>query len=125
MQRIHPGQRPMLVVPDGNWRQASKMRARIDGLAALPCVVLSPGEQTRYHLRSEPKVDGLATFEAVVRAVQQLEGERGEEIATAMMAVFTAMVDRTRWLRGQLRTEEVSGGIPPEAIEFYRTRANR
>ncbi|CAN5390619.1 hypothetical protein BH11MYX1_BH11MYX1_01740 [soil metagenome] len=41
-----------------------------------------------------------------------LEGDRGAEIEEAMLAVFRLMVSRTKWLRGQLRDDEVVGGLP-------------
>jgi hypothetical protein len=33
-----------------------------------------------------------------------------------MTAVFRVMVDRTLWLRGALRDDQVTGGIPPAAL---------
>ena len=105
--------RIVLIVPDGNWRQASKMRRRIDGLASVPCVTLPDAGATQYRLRIERRDGGLATFEAIARAMGILEGA---EIEAAMMTVFRIMVERTLWLRGVLRDDEVTGGIPAAAI---------
>ena len=108
-------ERPVvLIVPDGNWRQASKFRKRIAGLADIPCVVLPDMGPTDYRLRAEPHEGGLATFEAIARALCILEGP---EVETAMLDVFRVMVERTLWLRGALTDAEVSGGVPPAAIE--------
>jgi DTW domain-containing protein YfiP len=104
----------VLIVPDGNWRQAGKMRRRVPGLDALPCVAL-PATTTNYGLRAEHRAGGLATLEAIAHAVAILE--RDPTIQTAMLGVFRVMVDRTLWLRGALGTADVTGGIPAAAIE--------
>jgi DTW domain-containing protein YfiP len=109
-------ERPIvLIVPDGTWRQANKMRRRIAGLAEVPCVILPEMGRTQYRLRSEHHVGGLATFEAIARALRVLEGGAGEAIETAMMALFQVMVDRSLWLRGQRRDDEVADGLPEAA----------
>lgn len=102
-----------LVVPDGNWRQAGKARARVPGLASMPRVSLPDGPATTYRLRAEQRPGGLATLEAIARAFAVLEGR---EAADAMLNVFRIMVDRTLWTRGTLRDDEVFGGIPPAAV---------
>jgi DTW domain-containing protein YfiP len=104
-----------LIVPDGTWRQASKMRRRIAGLDAIPCVTIDQ-VTTTYRLRAEPKEGGLATLEAIAAALRILEGHDGPAIEAAMLAVFRVMVERTLWLRGALRDHEVTGGIPALAI---------
>jgi DTW domain-containing protein len=119
-------ERPIvLIVPDGTWRQASKMRKRIPGLAAVPCVTLPDTGPSNYRLRAEVHVGGLATFEAIARALCILEGD--PQIEAAMLAVFQVMVERTLWLRGALRDDQVTGGIPQAAIERNprSTRATR
>ena len=117
----------VLIVPDGSWRQASKMRKRVPGLAAVPCVTLPDGEPTDYRLRAESHARGLATFEAIARALCILEGEAGPPIEVAMMAVFRVMVERTLWLRGAIPDAQVSGGIPVAAVARNprSTRATR
>jgi DTW domain-containing protein YfiP len=105
-----------LFVPDGNWRQASKVRRRAPGFSAMPCVTLPEAGPTEYRLRAEPRAGGLATLEAVARALGILEGDAGLEAERAMTAVFRVMVERTLWYRGQLRDHEVSGGVPAPAL---------
>jgi DTW domain-containing protein YfiP len=108
------GARAVLVVPDGNWRQAAKLRHRVPGLDALPCAtVRAPGRST-YRLRAEPRDDGLATLEAIAHAMRVLEGDA---VADALLAIFRVMVDRTLWLRGALPSADVAGGIPAAALE--------
>jgi DTW domain-containing protein YfiP len=105
----------LLIVPDGTWRQASKLRRRVPGLAALPCVTLPEAAATAYRLRAEHRTGGLATFEAIARALGVLEGDAGPAIEAAMTAVFRVMVDRTLWLRGALGDREVTDGVPAAA----------
>jgi len=102
----------LLVVPDGNWRQASKVQKRLPGLREAPCVTLPPGPPSTYRLRSEAHPTGLATIEAIARALGILEGP---EVESALLRVFRAMVDRTLWARGSLPTRDVTGGVPSGA----------
>lgn len=88
-----------LVVPDGNWRQASKMRRRDDALATLPIVGLPlGGGPSRYRVRKDTKEGGLATIEAIARAFGVLEGPH---IQLAMEAIFEKMMLRAMTARGQ------------------------
>jgi DTW domain-containing protein YfiP len=65
-----------LIVPDGTWRQASKVRHRLAGIASIPLVGLPPGPPTQYRLRHESHEGGLATMEAIARALGVLDGPR-------------------------------------------------
>lgn len=101
-----------LIVPDGTWRQASKVRHRVGGLHDIPCVSLPPDVPSIYRLRSEAHRHGLATIEAVARALGILEGL---DVRRSLEHVFRIMVERTLWARGALRTDAVTGGIPTGA----------
>lgn len=101
-----------LVVPDGTWRQASKVRNRVAGLSELPCVSLPHGEPSRYRLRFEAHGTGLSTLEAIARALGVLEGMH---LQKALEGVFETVVDRILWSRGTLSSEDVKGGIPEDA----------
>jgi DTW domain-containing protein YfiP len=106
-------ERPItLVVPDGTWRQASKVRNRVLGLRDVPCVSIEPDAPTSYRLRTETRPGGLATLEAIARAFGVLEGAH---VRSALELVFRAMVERTLWSRGELGTE-VFAGIPAGAV---------
>jgi DTW domain-containing protein YfiP len=98
-----------LIVPDGTWRQASKVRSRVPGLRDVPCVCLPEGEPSSYRLRVDAHPGGLATIEAIARAFGVLEGE---PVRRALEDVFRAMVERTLWARGTVATADVTGGIP-------------
>ncbi len=102
-----------LFVPDGTWRQASKVRRRVPCLADVPLVSLPQGSATTYRLRHEPRDGGLATMEAIARAFGILEGEAVQQ---ALERVFRIMVERTLWSRGQLSTAGVMDGLPNGAV---------
>lgn len=86
-----------LIVPDGSWRQASKMGNREESLRGVQRVKLTMGAPTRYRLRRETKPEGLATLEAIARALGVLEAPAVED---ALMAIFDVMVERTLRSRG-------------------------
>ncbi len=110
-----------LIAPDGNWRQAAKVRARVPGLKDIRCVTLPTGPKTRYRLRSELQPGGLATIEAIARAYGILEGP---EVQATLERIFDLMVERTLWVRGSLSTEDVTGGIP-EGVMKHDPRSGR
>lgn len=108
------GDRPVvLIVPDGTWRQASKARRRVPGLADVPCVSVSGEERLPHRLRAEAHAHGLSTIEAIARALAVLEGE---EVQRTLERVFRSMVERTLWTRGELAASDVCGGIPEGAV---------
>ncbi len=119
----HPGAAPVaraagddrpvtLVVPDGTWRQASKVRRRVPGLLGLPCVTPPPGPPSCYRLRSEARAGDLSTLEAVARALGELEGGA---VRAELERVFLIAVERALWARGRLDARHVAGGIPDAA----------
>ncbi|MEO5668738.1 MAG: tRNA-uridine aminocarboxypropyltransferase [Bdellovibrionota bacterium] len=93
-----------LIVPDGSWRQASKVAKREAFLKDVPKVVLSPDAPSRYRLRREPKEEGLGTFEAIARAVGVVEGRA---LRAELEKVFEEMVERT--LRSREGKKPISG----------------
>lgn len=101
-----------LIVPDGTWRQAFKMKKRMPELAHVPCVSLPDGDETQYRLRIERRPGGLATIEAIARAFGILEGA---EVERELTRIFHIMVERSLWARGSIATEDVTGGIPDGA----------
>ena len=86
-----------LVVPDGNWRQASRMGRRLPGLGHAEMVRLPEGPQTRWGLRKENHSEGLATFEAIARALGIIESP---SVQSGMEDLFRLMVQRTLHSRG-------------------------
>lgn len=112
--RILDGRPVVLIVPDGTWRQASKVRRRVPGLAGVTCVSVSGEAKLAHRLRAEVHGYGLSTIEAIGRAMAVLESE-GEDVQRALETVFRSMVERTLWTRGELDAADVCGGIPEGA----------
>jgi DTW domain-containing protein YfiP len=93
-----------LVVPDGSWRQASKVAKREVNLSGLPKVMLpANAPATQYQLRHEPKEGGLATFEAMARTLGFIEDKMHEE---KMIELFLLMVKRTLLSRRGILTDK-------------------
>jgi DTW domain-containing protein YfiP len=101
-----------LIVPDGTWRQANRVRRRVPGLAGIQAVSLTSAQKSNYRLRRTHIGNRLATFEAIALALGILEGPAIEK---HLLHVFRAIVDRALWSNGRLLTEEVTGGIPAGA----------
>jgi DTW domain-containing protein YfiP len=86
-----------LVVPDGNWRQAAKMGRRLPGLEHAEMVRLPEGPRTGWGIRREHHAYGLATFEAIARAIGIIESPA---VQSGMEDFFRLMVQTTldsRW----------------------------
>ena len=93
--RDHP--RPLtLVVPDGTWRQAQRVRRRVPGLFNAPCGVVTRGAPSAYRLRTTWDPKRLATLEAIAEALGVLEGPVTRD---ALLRIFDVMVERSLRLR--------------------------
>jgi DTW domain-containing protein YfiP len=79
-----------LIVPDGTWRKARKLLHQNPALAALPRLALHPAGPSNYRLRKEPSAGSLATVEAVVLALNQLEAPARFD---ALLKSFETLVD--------------------------------
>jgi len=87
-----------LIVPDGNWHQARKVRQRESAFKDIPAVKLPPGITTEYKLRKAPHPEWVCTYEAVAHALGILEGV---EVKERLMEFFrhwvkTAIFNRTK-----------------------------
>lgn len=87
----------ILVVPDGSWRQAARMGRRLPGLSHAEMVRLPDGAPTRWGVRREHHPQGLATFEAIARALGIIESPA---VQAGMEELFRLMVQRTLCSRG-------------------------
>lgn len=97
-----------LVVPDGSWRQASKVQTREPGLAAAKRVRLPSGQKpSEFRLRREPNPEAVCTMEAIARALGILEAERGPEVQRQLEFLLQTMVHRTLYSRGICKLEEL------------------
>lgn len=86
-----------LVVPDGTWRQAARMGRRLPGLGHAEMVRLPEGTPTEWGIRREHHPQGLATFEAIARALGIIESPA---VQSGMEGLFRLMVQRTLRARG-------------------------
>lgn len=86
-----------LVVPDGTWRQAARMGRRLPGLEHAAMVRLPETAKTGWGVRRECHPEGLATFEAIARALGIIDCC---EVQETMEELFRLMVARTLQARG-------------------------
>ena len=111
LPELVPDGRPYtLVVPDGNWRQASRVPRRVPGLDNAEPVTLPPGPLTAWGIRRETRAGGLSTYEAIARAFGYLESRKVQE---EMEAYFELAV----------RTTHVMRGTPPAEIDRLPKRS--
>jgi DTW domain-containing protein YfiP len=89
-----------LIVPDGSWRQASRIPKRIGAVARAQPVTLPSGQTTRWGVRRETHPSGLATFEAIARALGYLESYA---VRLELESSFERMVTATYENRGHDR----------------------
>jgi len=86
-----------LIVPDGTWSQAARMGKRLPGLEHAAMVRLPEGAKSGWGVRRECHPEGLATFEAIARALGIIESV---EVQLRMEELFRLMVARTLEARG-------------------------
>lgn len=83
-----------LIVPDGTWRKARKILHVNPWLAGLPRVSLPDGLSSRYRLRKAPMPGALSTIEAIVAALDILEGaNRFDELLRPFDALIDGQID--------------------------------
>lgn len=85
-----------LIVPDGNWNQAKKVRAREDAFQKMMAVKLPPGITGEYMLRKALYPEWVSTYESIAHALGALEGEK---VRDDLMTFFRAWVKRTMFNR--------------------------
>ena len=93
--KAHPGPHH-LVVPDGKWTQAIKVRNREPEFKKMMAVKLPPGILAEYELRKARHPEWVSTYESVAHALGVLEGEK---VRDDLMTFFRAWVKRTMYNR--------------------------
>ncbi|AIR91743.1 tRNA-uridine aminocarboxypropyltransferase [Pseudomonas cremoricolorata] len=84
----------LLVVPDGTWRKARKLLYLNPALAELPRVTLAQVSESRYRVRKAPQTGALSTVEAVVQALNALEGQgRFDELLRPFEALIEGQIE--------------------------------
>ncbi len=86
-----------MIVPDGNWRQASKVHYRHKELKDVPRVMIKAANTARYHLRTEHREEGMATLQAIAHAMGVLEGP---EVKAELLKLYSLKLERTLLGRG-------------------------
>jgi DTW domain-containing protein len=103
LDRVTDSRPISLVVPDGNWRQASRVPHRVPGLREAELVTLPQGPETAWGIRRETREGGLATFEAIARAIGWLESLDAQR---EMENYFDQAVRATLQMRGGAYLDE-------------------
>lgn len=97
-EELVPHDRPVhLIVPDGNWRQASKVHTRYPEFAELKRVKISARNTATHFLRKETTPEGMATLQAIAEALGIVESR---EVRDKLMAIYDLKLMRTMKARG-------------------------
>jgi DTW domain-containing protein YfiP len=106
------GRTATLIVPDGTWGQAKRVRRRVSGLAQVQAVTLAAAHASGPRLRRPDQPGRLATLEAIALAYGILEGPQAQE---HLMRAYRTVVERTLWSNGRLASREMQTPVPPGA----------
>lgn len=72
---VRQSEKPIqLLVPDGNWRQASKIHYRHREIEHLPRIMIKAPNREVRRLRKEILPEGMATLQAIAEAMGVIEG---------------------------------------------------
>jgi len=85
-----------LIVPDGSWAQAKRIRRRVPALFAMRIAQLPPQEKSRYQLRNAREEHQLCTLEAIAAALGIIEGP---EIQQGLLHALEIQVERMKCKR--------------------------
>jgi DTW domain-containing protein YfiP len=88
-----------LIVPDGTWRQASKVQSRHHELKDVPRVKISTPDPSKFHLRAQHRPEGMATLQAIAHGLGVIEGDL---VKAQLMKLYQAKLERTLLGRGRL-----------------------
>ena len=92
-------QKPIkLIVPDGNWKNCSKVFKRELLEGKVRPIKLVPTELSRYRLRKGPRPECLCTFEAVTEALRIIEPNL--KLSQNMKKIFEIFVNRKLKAKG-------------------------
>lgn len=93
----------VLVVLDGTWRQARRMRKKLTALHQAPCLALPPVEGAQLRLRDAPSSQARSTLEAIADAARVLGFVDAAEQLHGLHRLF---VERTYAARGVLELKK-------------------
>ena len=86
-----------LIVPDGTWRQASKVHYRHHELKDVLRVKISAPNLSKFHLRAQHRPEWMATLQAIAHALGVIEGDL---VKAQLMKLYHAKLERTLLGRG-------------------------
>jgi len=89
-----------LIVPDGSWRQAGKVRYRHPELKDVPRVKIGAPNLATYQLRAQHRPEGMATLQAIANALGVIEGD---VVKAQLMKLYRTKVERALIGRGLLK----------------------
>ena len=89
-----------LIVPDGTWRQASKIHYRHDELKNVLRVKIAKPDGVVFSLRAQHRPEGMATLQAIAHGLGVIEGE---SVKVALMKLYRAKLERALAGRGLVR----------------------
>lgn len=102
-------ERPLrLLIPDGNWNQASSMVKRELLMRDAVKVHLPSGTEAKYRIRSQEDPFRLCTFEAIIRALGVIEGNQVEK---ALDDFFRVWVYRSLYIKGRIAKVNMPAGM--------------
>jgi len=87
-----PSTPEQIVVLDGTWHHAKAMFRDIKQLQALPQIKINPKSPGQYRIRQEPNDFSLATVEATLAALREIEPETPG--LSGLTEAFHGMIDR-------------------------------
>ncbi len=94
-----------LIVPDGNWRQASKVPLRHPEIAHIERVMISSPNTGSQHLRQEHTPEGMSTLQAIAQALRRTEDEATYQ---ALEDLYQAKLSATLKGRGPVPTSRAT-----------------
>ena len=87
-----------LIVPDGTWRQASKVHSRHHELEDVQRVKISTPSNRGIQLRTQTRPEGMPTLQAIAQGLGVIEGDR---VGAQLMRLYQVKIERTLTGRGQ------------------------
>jgi len=99
-----------LIVLDGTWRQARRMRRRMPALWTLPTLDLHQPAAHQVRLRTPTSPEGRSTLEAIAEALGILEGPA---LAAPLHALHNRFIEQTLRARGLWTIRQNALGPPP------------
>lgn len=78
------GRRPLLIIPDGTWKEVRKIVRKSPYLDNLPVFGLTPQQTTRYRLRRNPDAEHICTSEVVAELFRSYDAACSEKLEQAL-----------------------------------------